>query len=184
MQLILASVCKDFEAQLVEFNGEHDHVHLLINYPPKVALSKVAVLLRIVLWRCAHRCASALHRGTANTPTKDAYGIRALNPGLNSEAARTWVKDLLPRPARPGAAPQAEHRPAAGPVGRQASALPAPEGALQPAAWRRRWHCGLARMNIQATSTNGSVSAGRPSGSNAAATAAYTTAVASAARKA
>jgi len=37
MHIILAKVCKDFDAQLVEFNGEHDHVHLLINYPPKVA---------------------------------------------------------------------------------------------------------------------------------------------------
>lgn len=26
--------------RLVEFNGEHDHVHLLIEYPPKVAISK------------------------------------------------------------------------------------------------------------------------------------------------
>ncbi|MFC4424459.1 transposase [Cupriavidus pampae] len=29
VQLILASVCRDFKAELVEFNGEHDHVHLL-----------------------------------------------------------------------------------------------------------------------------------------------------------
>ena len=36
---ILADVCKDFDAELIEFNGERDHVHLLINYPPKVALS-------------------------------------------------------------------------------------------------------------------------------------------------
>ena len=46
MQLILASVCKDFDAQLVEFNGEHDHVHLLINYPPKVALSTLVASLK------------------------------------------------------------------------------------------------------------------------------------------
>ena len=46
MQLILASVCKDFEAQLVEFNGEHDHVHLLLNYPPKVALSNLVASLK------------------------------------------------------------------------------------------------------------------------------------------
>lgn len=39
LERILRSVCEDFEATLVEFNGEADHVHLLINYPPKVALS-------------------------------------------------------------------------------------------------------------------------------------------------
>jgi putative transposase len=32
-------VCSDFEATLVEFNGEDDHVHLLVEYPPKVAVS-------------------------------------------------------------------------------------------------------------------------------------------------
>jgi putative transposase len=39
LQRILDDVCKDFDAELIEFNGERDHVHLLINYPPKVALS-------------------------------------------------------------------------------------------------------------------------------------------------
>jgi putative transposase len=32
-------VCADFETTLTEFNGEADHVHLLVNYPPKIALS-------------------------------------------------------------------------------------------------------------------------------------------------
>ena len=43
---IFASVCKDFESDLVEFNGEHDHVHLLVNYPPKVAISKLVNSLK------------------------------------------------------------------------------------------------------------------------------------------
>ena len=41
MQNILAEVCKDFEAQLIEFDGQRDHVHLLVNYPPKVSVSKM-----------------------------------------------------------------------------------------------------------------------------------------------
>ena len=32
-------VCADFETDLTEFNGESDHIHLLVNYPPKVSLS-------------------------------------------------------------------------------------------------------------------------------------------------
>jgi len=36
---IMRKVCDDFGATLTEFNGEHDHVHLLVHYPPKVALS-------------------------------------------------------------------------------------------------------------------------------------------------
>ena len=46
MQNIMASICKGFEAQLVEFNGEADHVHLLVNYPPKVALSTLVNSLK------------------------------------------------------------------------------------------------------------------------------------------
>jgi putative transposase len=38
--------CTDFEATLEEFNGEKDHVHLLINYPPKVAVSKLVNSLK------------------------------------------------------------------------------------------------------------------------------------------
>ena len=37
---ILASVCTDFESELIEFEGEDDQVHLPVNYPPKVAVSK------------------------------------------------------------------------------------------------------------------------------------------------
>ena len=39
METIMRSVCTDFDATLIEFNGEDDHVHLLVSYPPKVALS-------------------------------------------------------------------------------------------------------------------------------------------------
>ena len=34
-----AKVCGDFDATLVEVDGERDHIHLLINYPPKVPVS-------------------------------------------------------------------------------------------------------------------------------------------------
>ena len=36
---IMRDVCADFGADLTEFNGEADHVHLLVHYPPKVAVS-------------------------------------------------------------------------------------------------------------------------------------------------
>jgi putative transposase len=43
---IFAKVCKDFDAELIECNGEDDHVHLLVNYPPKVALSNLVNSLK------------------------------------------------------------------------------------------------------------------------------------------
>ena len=46
LKFILEEVCKDFEAQLVEFNGETEHIHLLVNYPPKVAVSKLVNSLK------------------------------------------------------------------------------------------------------------------------------------------
>jgi putative transposase len=43
---IMRDVCADFECELVEFNGENNHVHLLVNFPPKVALSKLVNSLK------------------------------------------------------------------------------------------------------------------------------------------
>jgi len=39
-------VCSDFEAELIKFNGESDHVHLLVNYPPKVSVSSLVNSLK------------------------------------------------------------------------------------------------------------------------------------------
>ena len=46
LQEIVETVCIDFEAQLVEFDGEDDHVQLLVHYPPKVAISKLVNSLK------------------------------------------------------------------------------------------------------------------------------------------
>ena len=46
LRAIFAGVCADFEAELVEFDGEHNHVHLLVSYPPKVELSKLVNSLK------------------------------------------------------------------------------------------------------------------------------------------
>jgi putative transposase len=43
---IFASACVDFEAELTEFDGEDDHVHLLVNHPPKVAVSTLVNSLK------------------------------------------------------------------------------------------------------------------------------------------
>ncbi|WP_330279279.1 IS200/IS605 family transposase [Streptomyces sp. NBC_00056] len=43
---ITRAVCTDFEAELKQFNGEQDHVHLLVHYPPKVQLSKLVNSLK------------------------------------------------------------------------------------------------------------------------------------------
>lgn len=44
--LIFEKVCCDFEAELVDCDGESDHIHLLVNYPPKVSISKLVNSLK------------------------------------------------------------------------------------------------------------------------------------------
>lgn len=43
---IFKSICTDFDATLVEMNGEDNHVHLLIEYPPKVSVSNLVNSLK------------------------------------------------------------------------------------------------------------------------------------------
>ena len=43
---VFTQVCANFESQLVEFDGEDDHVHLLVNYPPKVSVSSLVNTLK------------------------------------------------------------------------------------------------------------------------------------------
>jgi REP element-mobilizing transposase RayT len=95
---VMREVCANFNTTLVEFNGEHDHLHLLIEYPTTVQLSKlvnslkgvgpaaalrvhllgepaqherppmVAVLFRHILWRRTSVDRRPIHRPTAPTP--------------------------------------------------------------------------------------------------------------------
>lgn len=43
---VFASVCADFGAELVEMDGEDDHVHLLVAYPPQIAVARLVNSLK------------------------------------------------------------------------------------------------------------------------------------------
>ena len=43
---VMKKVCEDFQAELEAFEGENNHVHLLVNYPPQVQLSKLVNSLK------------------------------------------------------------------------------------------------------------------------------------------
>ncbi len=47
-QVAIRNVCADFGAELREFNSETGHVHLLVRYPPRVALSRLVGSLKSV----------------------------------------------------------------------------------------------------------------------------------------
>jgi putative transposase len=46
MKEIMRDVRADFGAGLAEFNGEPEHVHLLVNFPPTVAISRLVNSLK------------------------------------------------------------------------------------------------------------------------------------------
>lgn len=46
LRAIFGEVCRDFAAELVQMDGEDEHVHLLIEYPPKVAVSSLVNSLK------------------------------------------------------------------------------------------------------------------------------------------
>ena len=46
LRTIFTKVCTDFEAQLIEMDGEDDYVHLLVEYLPKVAISNLVNSLK------------------------------------------------------------------------------------------------------------------------------------------
>jgi putative transposase len=55
LKIVFEKVCRDFEAELVEVNGEAEHVHLLINYPPKHSVSSLVNSLKGVSSRLLRR---------------------------------------------------------------------------------------------------------------------------------
>ena len=46
LESIFRETCLNFEAELIEVNGEQDHVHLLVHYHPKVSISKLVNSLK------------------------------------------------------------------------------------------------------------------------------------------
>lgn len=54
-ETVMREVCEKFGATLTEFNGETDHVHLLIHYPATVQVSKLVNSLKGVSSRVLRR---------------------------------------------------------------------------------------------------------------------------------
>ena len=46
LESLFQTICEESEAILTEFNGEEDHVHLLIHYPPKIAVAQLVNRLK------------------------------------------------------------------------------------------------------------------------------------------
>jgi putative transposase len=46
LRSIFGSICDRFDSELLEMNGEADHVHLLVRFQPKVALTRLVNSLK------------------------------------------------------------------------------------------------------------------------------------------
>lgn len=46
LEEIFRDQCNTLECRLVEFNGESDHVHLLVNFPTKVSIANLSRVLK------------------------------------------------------------------------------------------------------------------------------------------
>lgn len=61
LEQILREACNDFEVELKEFVGEKDHIHILLEYPPKVQLSKLINSLKGVSSRLLRQEFPVIH---------------------------------------------------------------------------------------------------------------------------
>jgi putative transposase len=99
LETVFRGVCADFEAELVEFNGETDHVHLLVHYPPKVPVSHLVNSLKGVSARVMRRdhpdLARRFWRGHLWSPSYFAGSIG----GAPLSVLRQYIEDQQ----RPGA---------------------------------------------------------------------------------
>lgn len=96
---IMREVCASFGAELREFNGEQDHVHLLVHYPPKVALSKLVGSLKGV----SSRYLRAEYTGTVNRAIMHgAFWSPSYFAGSCGGAPLAIVKEYIENQKRPG----------------------------------------------------------------------------------
>jgi putative transposase len=102
---VFASVCADFGAELVELDGEDDHVHLLVAYPPQVAISRLVNSLKgVSARRLRARYPVRIHRGHLWSPSYFA----ASAGGAPLETLKQYIRQQR-TPRRPGK-PRRERR--------------------------------------------------------------------------
>jgi putative transposase len=99
MEAIMRDVCADFEAELVEFTGGHNHVHLLVDFPPKVAVARPVNSLKGVSSRRLRQEFPDLvrHYYRANKLWSGSYFA-----GSVGGAPRSVIKQYIEQQNRPG----------------------------------------------------------------------------------
>ena len=95
---IFQAVCADFGCDLLECNGEAEHVHLLVTYPPTVQLSRLVNSLKgVSARRLRQRYRVRTHREHLWSPSYFA----ASAGGAPLETLRAYIRQQR-TPDRPG----------------------------------------------------------------------------------
>ena len=89
---IFAHVSRSFEVTVLEFNGGHDHVHLLIDYPTTVQLSKLINSLKGVSSRqLRSEFPELIRQGGTQALWSPSYFITSIR-GAPLEVLRAYVQ--------------------------------------------------------------------------------------------
>jgi putative transposase len=97
LQGIFAETLLKWESELVEFNGEVNHVHLLVDYPPQVQLSKLVANLKTVSSRLIRKdFASHIARFHHKDALWTASYFVASCGGVTIEQLRKYVEHQVP----------------------------------------------------------------------------------------
>ncbi len=99
----MREVCDNFEARLIEFNGEEDHVHLLIEYPPKVAISKLVNSLKgVSARRLRYEFTGRVNRHSMNGHLWSPSYFAASCGGAPISIVRQYIEQQQRPPRGPG----------------------------------------------------------------------------------
>ncbi|TLF77351.1 IS200/IS605 family transposase [Nocardia cyriacigeorgica] len=99
----MREVCADFDARLVEFNGDDDHVHVLIEYPPKVAISKLVNSLKgVSARRLRHEFTSRVNRHSMNGHLWSPSYLAASRGDAPISIVRQYIEQQRRPPRAPG----------------------------------------------------------------------------------
>lgn len=94
LESVMRDVCHDFECELVEFNGEGEHVHLLVEFPTKVQLSRLVNSLKGVSSRMMRKQFPELarHYWKANKLWASSYFAGSVG-GASLDVLRTYIEN-------------------------------------------------------------------------------------------
>ena len=87
------SACEKLECELLEMDGETDHVHLLISYPPKMAISVMVNNLKAVSSRMLRQQQPQLGRQSKNGALWSRSYFACSAGGATIETLRAYVEN-------------------------------------------------------------------------------------------